>query len=342
MGAVGPNERVYSVSKLAAIVHALRREGISTAAGLRGTGLAERDLHESATRVSFEQMARVCRNALALSTDPHFAYHTGSRFHLSTYGMYGFAILSSTDFREAIAFALQYYQLAMPLVDTSCREERHRLIWMLSPREALDTTVSRFILELEMAILTALHRDCISPSLVPLEAHLPFSAPRDARVYPDMFACRVLFDQDAARMIFDSKWLDTEPAYGNEIAHQELLILCEQLMEELRLRVGIAGKVREILLMNRMLPMSFSAVAKQLNMTGRTLRRKLGVERTSFRQILADLRIRLAIKYLRDTELSIEDISHKLGFSENASFRHAFHRWTKMAPLKYRDRARKG
>ena len=44
----------------------------------------------------------------------------------------------------------------------------------------------------------------------------------------------------------------------------------------------------------------------------------------------------VAIKYLRDTELTIEEIADALGFSDAANFRHAFRRWTKGAPQEFR------
>lgn len=44
----------------------------------------------------------------------------------------------------------------------------------------------------------------------------------------------------------------------------------------------------------------------------------------------------MAIKYLRDTDLTIEDIAYMLGFSDAANFRHAFYRWTKAAPYQFR------
>ena len=45
----------------------------------------------------------------------------------------------------------------------------------------------------------------------------------------------------------------------------------------------------------------------------------------------------VAVKYLRDTALTIEDIAGAVGFSEGASFRHAFHRWTHTSPHEFRS-----
>jgi AraC-like DNA-binding protein len=52
--------------------------------------------------------------------------------------------------------------------------------------------------------------------------------------------------------------------------------------------------------------------------------------------LIDELRMPVAIKYLRDTQLTIDDIADSLGFSEAANFRHAFHRWTQRAPQDFR------
>ena len=71
-------------------------------------------------------------------------------------------------------------------------------------------------------------------------------------------------------------------------------------------------------------------------MSPRTLRRKLEDEKTSFRVLLDELRMHVAIKYLRDTDLTIEAVAAALGFSDAANFRHAFRRWTKGSPQDFR------
>jgi AraC-like DNA-binding protein len=102
----------------------------------------------------------------------------------------------------------------------------------------------------------------------------------------------------------------------------------------------LSGKVREVLLLNVMKQMSLESVAKQLHVTARTLRRRLRQENTSFRQLVDDLRLQLSIKYLRETDLAIGEVAHSLGFSDDASFRHAFRRWTNAAPAEFRARLR--
>jgi AraC-like DNA-binding protein len=107
-------------------------------------------------------------------------------------------------------------------------------------------------------------------------------------------------------------------------------------MEDLQLHVGVVGKVREVLLLNLARRARFDDVARRMQMSPRTLRRKLREENRTFREILDELRMQMATKYLSNTDLTIKEIALALGFSEAANFGHAFRRWTKRAPNELR------
>jgi AraC-like DNA-binding protein len=49
-----------------------------------------------------------------------------------------------------------------------------------------------------------------------------------------------------------------------------------------------------------------------------------------------ELRRDVAIRYLRETDLTVEEIAESLGFSDAANFRQAFRRWTKAAPYEFK------
>jgi AraC-like DNA-binding protein len=77
-------------------------------------------------------------------------------------------------------------------------------------------------------------------------------------------------------------------------------------------------------------------VASKLKTSTRTLRRKLELEGTSFRDLVDELRAQVAIRYVHDTDFTIEDVAFRLGFSDAAAFRHAFRRWTNSSPQEFR------
>jgi len=107
-----PTDKIYPAKGIAAIGAALEDEGIAASDAFAGIDLSASQLRSPETRVSLNQIIECYRNANRISLDPYFSYHAGLRFHVSTYGMYGFAILSSTDFRQTARFAEQYQNLA--------------------------------------------------------------------------------------------------------------------------------------------------------------------------------------------------------------------------------------
>lgn len=83
-----------------------------------------------------------------------------------------------------------------------------------------------------------------------------------------------------------------------------------------------------------------AGTAKALNMTPRTLIRKLEADGTSFQAIKDGLRRDVAIRRLQIGDASIEAIAQDVGFSSAASFHKAFRRWTGATPSSYRRRPR--
>lgn len=80
--------------------------------------------------------------------------------------------------------------------------------------------------------------------------------------------------------------------------------------------------------------------AKALNMTVRTLNRRLQEEGTSFQSIKDDLRRDMAIRALQHSTDSIDKIAYMTGFSAAANFHRAFRSWTNRTPGSYRVQGR--
>ena len=126
---------------------------------------------------------------------------------------------------------------------------------------------------------------------------------------------------------------------GNRATDSPAVALGNDRLNDFDLRAGAAGKVRNFLSRDVASRPSFAAVAKVLMTSSRTLRRRLQMQNTSFRQVSDELRADVALRFLRDTEMTNDDIAFALGFSDAANFRHAFRRWTGRAPNHYRTPA---
>jgi AraC-like DNA-binding protein len=337
---VGFGERLHSATKVAALIDALLEEGIPPAEALRGTHLRPDEIHLPTTRISLIQMIEACRNAMRLSRDPHLAFNVGSSIHLSTYGMYGYAMLCSTDFRRTMEFAVRYHQLATPLTNIVFEEKGKCATWAIAPlpHPRIDAPLHQFVTELQIGIHISLMRDVMGASFTPIRIAVT-SPGSETRLTQELVGCPVLVDQPAAQIVLDTEWLDKAPTLGNRVTHAAVLEICDRLLVELGRRCGVAGRVREMLLENIANRPDFETVAKRLRTTERTLRRQLRAEQTSFRELVDELRMQLAIKFLRDTDMTGEDIALAIGFSDAANFRHAFRRWTRESPSEFKHLA---
>ena len=86
-------------------------------------------------------------------------------------------------------------------------------------------------------------------------------------------------------------------------------------------------------------PVRLAGIAAALDLSPRTLQRKLADAGATFQQVLDAARYALAMDYLRQDGLSLVDIAFLLGFQEQSAFTHAFREWSGMNPGAWRERA---
>jgi AraC-like DNA-binding protein len=335
---VGLSERVYESTKLAALFDILVVQGHPAAEILRNVNLAADEVHSPKARISLAELMTAANNAIRLSSDPHLPYRIGTSIHISAYGMYGFAILCCPDFRKAMTFAELYHTLAAPLATIAFTEEEGFASWVIEPnaRAAADPQVYRFITEMQIGIHISLMRDIMGAAFTPDQIKLAYPEAHDFSLPADQIGCRLSFASETNQIIFRSVWLDQPASLGNKTTYPAVVALCDELLNDLKSRIGIAGEIRALLLRDITNPPTLAAIAKLLEVSDRSLRRQLWEQGISFRGLLDELRMQIALKYLRTTRLANEDIALALGFSDAANFRRAFRRWTNKSPSEIR------
>jgi len=337
---VGLGEHIYESTKLAALFDVLVDRGCPAGEILRNVNLTVDEVHSPKSRISLADLVTACENAIRLSRDPHLPYRIGSSIHISAYGMYGFAILCCPDFRKAMAFAELYHALAAPLATIEFTEEEGVASWVIEPnaRAATDPQVYRFITEMQVGIHISLMRDIMGAVFTPDQIRLAYPKAHDFGLPADQIGCRLNFASRTNQIMFRSAWLDQAANLGNKTTFAAVVALCDDLLNDLKLRIGLAGEIRALLLRNITNPPTLVAIAKLLEMSDRSLRRQLREQGISFRGLLDELRMQLAMKYLRTTRLANEDIALALGFSDATNFRRAFRRWTNKSPSEIRTK----
>ncbi len=332
------DEKVYPPYKVALLVEVAREDGIPAEETLRDSGLDAAVLTQPGARISQRQLLTVCENVLRLSKDPAVALRAGRGIHITAYGMYGYALLSSPSTRDAADFAMRYHKLATPMANMRLRAEHNDAAWIFESAFDLDplSPLYRFIMEFQFAVFLSVNQDMFGADVKPLSVTAVYPAPVHADIYPKHLLCPVLFAQPANELRFDATLLAGRPNLANPVTAAMVRETCDRMLAEMQTTTGIASKVHGILLQHPGQFPDIEQVADKLYMVSRTLRRKLDAEGTSYKQILSDVRKQLALKYLRETRLGVEDIAISLGFSDASSFRQAFKRWTDKTPSDFR------
>lgn len=110
-----------------------------------------------------------------------------------------------------------------------------------------------------------------------------------------------------------------------------------QSLAELPETLGIPGKV--VACLQKRIghsSLSIDSIADDLNLSKRTLQRRLQQHGISFAELRDKVRFHFAIGYLVSEQTSIDRISSTLDFSDRTSFTNAFKRWTGLSPSTFR------
>ncbi len=329
---------IYTPHRVSAVVAELVAQGGPAALALAGTGLDASQLESPATRISYRQIETVFRNGLRLSNDPMFVIRAAQRMHVTAYGMYGYAILSSRTPLESMDFGVKYHRIVGPVADIAYERDGATVVYVYEPLLWLDPAdeLYRVGVEFVMASHLTVMRDVHGKTFKPLRARLAYAAPPHGRRYRAALGCPVAFGQGRNELHFDAVWLDRPMPLADPVTHAFAHELCDQLLGELDRGAGVAPQVRRALFHNPGKFPTIEAMAGELSMPAWALRRRLAGEGTSYRQLLDEIRKRLALEYLRKTQLTNEEISSRLGYSDVANFRHAFARWTGKSPSEFR------
>ena len=171
--------------------------------------------------------------------------------------------------------------------------------------------------------------------------HLEHDAPADtaqARRYVEAFGCPVYFSQPTNRLIMPIDVLNRRLVSADPVVHQMLSQHVSKLIEERRQSVTFADVCRSTL--HHLLHQgraSREALAEALEMSSRSLHRKLADEGTSYREVYDELRLERVRGLLRDQGMTLQDVAVAAGFDEVSSFKRWFRQMTGVSPTAFRE-----
>ncbi|MBX3445795.1 MAG: AraC family transcriptional regulator [Parvibaculaceae bacterium] len=285
--------------------------------------------------VTEEAFRRLAERLVAETRDPAIALRLGSRMHLGTHGLLGHAILSSRSLRQAASLMIQYSPLQGAKGRIQLSFAGANAVLSFEPPFEVEGA-PHFLVELFFAGVLAALRQLIGPLPEQCRLELAYPQTMPAEVYRRFLGIDVSFGHAVNRFIGPNDRVDM-PLSAASIPMAEMYRRqCEKLLRDMNAEGGLSGELRRMVLAAHGRFPGMVEAARRLNMSERTLRRRLAGEGTSYRGIVDDVRAYLAREYLRDTPLGIADVASLLGFDDVANFRRAFRKRYGCSPSAYR------
>jgi len=161
--------------------------------------------------------------------------------------------------------------------------------------------------------------------------------PAHAAEYRFMFPCPITYGHDYDAFVFSEEELVNPVTQRAENLREHFKQAPLNWFTRQEFTPVYTRRVMDYLAEYREHEASMQDIADSVNVSERTLRRKLTEEGTSFQEIKDKLRKNMAIYYLSQPDIPISTITNKLGFSEPAAFTRAFKQWTGQTPTLYRE-----
>jgi AraC-like DNA-binding protein len=317
---------------------AMVNAGLPAEAILAKAGVALSRLEDSSySRTPNAAQTIFWQAAEEVSRDPHVGLHMGEHMPLYRGQVLEYLFTSSPTFGEGLKRAMNFHRLLSDaLMGELVIDGDQCYLRTLTDRKA-----SRHFTECFAAGMIKFFKFVTDNNFRVLDIHTEHSEGAPPSEYMRIYGCNVTLGCSEYRMYFNKDVLD----FRIWQAEPRLLRLHEQIAQEQLAelqRFDLVSEVKRAI--GEMLESgetSLEAVAKRLAIPPRRLRSQLAEANTSFNQILADYRSRLARRLLARTDEPIEQIVYLTGFSEPSTFYRAFKRWTNETPVEYRKRKQK-
>jgi len=317
------------------VARVLEMHGLDAAAMFERHGIDPAVLGDPNARIPSRTWDALARDAAALIPDPAFGLLAARCWHPSNLGALGYAWLTSSTLRTGLGRVVRYWRVLGEASSTRLVESSTGLKFMLA-RQASDSISSALAVDFVISLLVDMCRMNAGSSLRPVAVHLRRVQPKDSEVFRRHFGCAIHFAAGEDSFTLSAREADRLlPTSNRQLAATLDRILAEQLahLDKKDVVTRCQAHLLEQLSSGEV---SSDVMAEQLNMSRRTLQRKLAEADLTYQELVDDTRRDLAMRHLEDPRHSITDVTFLLGFSQQSAFTRAFKRWTGMSPSEYR------
>lgn len=276
-----------------------------------------------------------------------FAVLLSRHFHPGTWHTLSYAMLSSDNLTTALKILICYQRLLSNTSHLFLKESDGKLFFEMdiplfsqTETKVLPFNVLISFLSSLMTIARQFHSNSFNPDKLIINYDKP---DHDIQYLTDFFGCDIEFipSNSVTFLVFDLTLANKNQIGGSSLITQTY----EKILDEAMVRLSKTDlvytvKCNIIEKLSGGTP-SQQEIAAQLGLSLRNLQRKLHEQDTNYKEILDDLRKKLALEYISQQHISLNEISYLTGYNCTGNFHRAFKRWTNTSPGEYRNRLMK-
>ena len=318
------------------ILRAYQKYGVDPRNALRLAHISPKDLERPGTRLTAEQLEIFTGLAMCQLKDEALGWFS-RKLPWGSYGMLCRASLTAANLGIALKRWCRHHALLTSDIALA--------LTVGNSTARITITEHRPLAELrELCLLTNLRNvygyACwvVDERISLKRVEFPFASPSHADLYPLLFRGAVHFGAAHTTLLFDARYL-TLPLRRDDRALRSMLRNALPLVvRQYRADHLLVQRSRALLRTQSKELRTAESVANALNVSLRTLHRRLRAEGASLQQLKDEVRRDLAAECMTRTSRPIKQIARDVGFHNEKSFMRAFKQWTGESPLQYRRR----
>ncbi|UJR83913.1 Hypothetical protein I5071_59840 [Sandaracinus amylolyticus] len=323
------------------VLHCAEKLGADRARILERVGLTPDRLKDPEAHIPLPTHHQLWETAIEECGDRALPLRVAEDSDPAKFSVLGYTCMTAATVREALDRLARFLSLFLQgetLTLEQQAEEARLTLHQTAPRRlgrelSGESTMAKIVITVRMLIGHENGGRTWSPSQV----SFTHGAPTDTRPHEQLFGCSVRFGAPRTELIIPRAMLDLPLAKADPSLSAFFERHAEEMLRRMGARADATARVRRAV--SEALhagEVSETNVSRRLGWSERTLRRRLGEEGTTFRQVLDDVRRELAQGWLVQSEMAIGEVAFLLGFSESSNFHRAFKRWTGQTPDEFR------
>lgn len=328
-------------SWLLAAKMAIEQRGIDADRLLREAGLDLSTVSDPMARYPAHQGLAFWQKAVHEANEELIGIDVALQFVPLNFNALSYALMASENLAQMYLRLARYAHIITDAADVRFTMEpgAGRLSFMGDPAllDTVDDATRWSIFDYALLAIVRGSRMLFGRDFQPLEVRMQRQRPVNHAKLERVFRCVPIYGCEDNAIIVDVATLDKPLSYAN----LAVVKASEDAMDRYRSHWSDPGLVDHLsAVLKELLPSGEPRqedVAQRLEMTLRTLQRRLGELDTCYRDVLNDTRQGLAMAYLRSEQYSVGEIAFLLGYSEVSAFTRAFRRWTGTSPREWRN-----